>query len=317
MTLDIDGERRAAVIGAGRMGHGIALELARGGFRVRLFDTMPARVSSALEEARRDAGDLVEAGVMQAAEVDAVVGRLEPADDLETAAAGAQFVAEAVAEDLQVKRGVFAQLDRVCPPPAILASNTSSISISEIAQACAHPERVVLAHWVLPPHLIPVIEIAPGVETDRRTLDATRGLLESLGKWPIAISREIPGYVLNRLQFALVREAMHLVADGVTSVEDIDLVMRGSLSRRWPSLGIFRQADMAGLDVYERIFDYLADDLNVSPGPPPNLSAAVAAGHTGAREERGFYAWETGEFDRYLARRNADLVRMLRDDRAG
>ena len=317
MTLRMSGERRAAVIGTGRMGHGIALELARGGFRVRLFDSVPEHVTNALEEARNDAGDLVAAGVLRADEVDTVTNRLEPSGDLENAVSGAEFVVEAVAENLQVKRDVFAELDRRCPPPTILASNTSSISISEIARDCTHPERAVLAHWVLPPHLIPVVEVAPGDSTDPRTVETTCDLLQSIGKWPIRISRDIPGYILNRLQFALVREAMHLVADGVTSVEDIDNLVRGSLARRWPSVGVFRQADMAGLDVYERIFTYLAADLNSSADPPPNLSSAVSSGHTGAREGHGFYDWKPGDLDSYLVRRNTDLVRMLREDRAG
>jgi len=309
--------RRAVVVGAGRMGHGIALELARGGFAVSLFDAAPDRAEAAIAEARQDAQDLVRAGVIAAADVDVIVGRLRAAETLADAAAGADFGAEAVAEDVEVKQDVFAELDRLCPPPAILTSNTSSISISEIAQGCAHPERVALAHWMLPPHLIPTVEIAPGASTDAATITGLRELLESIDKWPVLIRKELPGYLMNRLQFALAREALSLIDKGVTTAEEIDQLMKGVLARRIPVLGIMRQADMAGLDVYRQIFTYLGPDLDASAEPPAFLEEAVAAGHTGAREGRGLFTWEPGEFERYVAARNEALIQALRKDRAG
>ncbi len=309
--------RRAVVVGAGRMGHGIALELARGGFEVALYDSAPGRAEAAVAEARQDAEDLVRAEVIQADAVDEIAGRLRPSDTLEDAASGAMFAAEAVAEDLEVKQAVFQELDRLCPAPTILASNTSSISITEIAERCTHPERVVLAHWMLPPHLLPVVEIAPGAMTDDASIGGIRELLESLDKWPVLVRMEVPGYLLNRLQFALAREALSLIAKGVTTPEEVDMLMKGVLARRMPTLGIMRQADMAGLDVYRQIFKYLGPDLESSGDPPGLLDLAVAAGHTGAREGRGFFEWEPGEAERYTAERNEALIRLLRNDRGG
>lgn len=309
--------RRAVVVGAGRMGHGIALELARGGFTVSLFDAAPGRAEAAIDEAREDARDLVRADVIADADVDAIVGRLRAAETLADAAAGADFGAEAVAEDLEIKQDVFAELDRLCPPSAILTSNTSSISITEIASGCAHPERVALAHWMLPPHLIPIVEICGGESTDAATITGLRELLESIDKWPVLIRKELPGYLMNRLQFALAREALSLIDKGVTSAEEIDQLIKGVLARRIPVLGIMRQADMAGLDVYRQIFTYLGPDLDASAEPPAFLEKVVAAGHTGAREGRGLFAWEPGEFERYVAARNEALIQALRKDRAG
>ncbi len=317
MTQQNQTRGRAAVVGAGRMGHGIALELARGGFDVAVYDSAPGRADAAVEEARRDAHDLVAAGVLASDGIDAVIDRLTPVKDLEAAGADAEFVAEAVAEDLALKREVFGALDRTCPPTAVLASNTSSISISSIAEACRHPERVVLAHWVLPPHLIPAVEVAPGTATSPDTLNRKRELLASIGKWPIMVSQDLPGYLLNRLQFALLREALHLVGSGVATAAEIDRLVRGSLARRMPVLGLFRQADMAGLDVYQRIFEYLGADLNVSPDQPEALVEKVAAGHIGAATGRGMYTWEPGELEAHTERRNAELVRLLRADRSG
>ena len=186
-----------------------------------------------------------------------------------------------MAEDLEVKQDVFAELDRLCPPSAILTSNTSSISISEIASGCAHPERVALAHWMLPPHLIPIVEIAPGESTDAATIDGLRELLESIGKWPVHIRKELPGYLMNRLQFALAREALSLIDKGVTTAEEIDQLIKGVLARRIPVLGIMRQADMAGLDVYRQIFTYLG------PGPRRRRGAARLPGGSRGRRPHG------------------------------
>ena len=306
---------RAAVIGAGRMGHGIALEAARGGFAVAIHDSQPGRAEVAIAEAEADAQDLVAAGLIQTSDIPAIIGRLTPATDLEGAAAGADVVFEAVAEDLEVKRDVFARLDRAAPPGALLLSNTSSLAISDIAASCERPERVALAHWILPPHLIPAVEVAPGPRTSAATILAVRDLLERLGKWPVVLEREMPGYLINRLQFALLREAMDLVGQGVASAEEIDRAVRGSIARRMPVMGLFGQADLAGLDVYRQIFRYLAADLSTVDGPPAALDAAVESGHSGAAAGQGFYSWTEDQRDETLRRRNAELIRLLRADR--
>ncbi len=305
---------RAAVIGAGRMGHGIALEAVRGGFQVAIYDTQAGRAEAAVAEAKADANDLVAAGVIQASDIPTIIGRLTPAIDLESAAADTAVVFEAVAEDLDVKRRVFARLDRAAPPTALLLSNTSSLAISDIAAACERPERVALAHWILPPHLIPAVEVAPGPQTSEATIKAVRGLLARLGKWPVVLEREMPGYLINRLQFALLREAMDLVGQGVASAEEIDRAVRGSIARRMPVTGLFGQADLAGLDVYRQIFRYLAADLSRSTGPPQALDDAVRAGNTGAAVGQGFYSWTEERRDEALRRRNAELIRLLRTD---
>lgn len=313
----VGGYPRAAVIGAGRMGHGIALEAARGGFQVAIYDTQPLRAEAAIAEAKADADDLLAAGVIQAVDIPTIIGRLTPAKDLESAAADAEVVFEAVAEDLEVKRGVFARLDGAAPPAALLLSNTSSLAISDIAAACERPERVALAHWILPPHLIPAVEVAPGPKTSPATIAAVRALLERLGKWPVVLEREMPGYLINRLQFALLREAMDLVGQGVASAEEIDRAVRGSIARRMPVMGLFGQADLAGLDVYRQIFRYLAADLSTIDSPPRALDEAVESGRTGAAVGQGFYSWTAEQRDEALWRRNAELIRLLRADRGG
>ena len=299
------------------MGHGIALEAARGGYQVAIHDVQPGRAQTAIAEAEADAHDLVSAGLVQTSDIPTIVGRLTAAADLEGAAADVDVVFEAVAEDLDVKRSVFARLDGAAPPTALLLSNTSSLAISDIAAACQRPERVALAHWILPPHLIPAVEVAPGPRTSPATIEAVRDLLERLGKWPVVLEREMPGYLINRLQFALLREAMDLVGQGVASAEEVDRAVRGSIARRMPVMGLFGQADLAGLDVYRQIFRYLAADLSTIDGPPAALDAAVAAGRTGAAVGQGFYTWTEDQRHEALRRRNTELIRLLRADRGG
>ena len=297
---------QAAVVGAGRMGHGIALELARGGYRVAIFDAKTGRASTAITEAERDASDLVEAGVIGQGDIPKIIQRLSAEADLKTAVTGARVVFEAVAEDLEIKREVFVQLDQLAPVDALLLSNTSSIGISDIAAVCRQPERVALAHWILPPHLLPVVEVAPGRCTSEGTITAVCDLLEGIGKWPIVLKQELPGYLINRLQFAMLREAMDLVDRGVASAEEIDRAICGSISRRVPTMGIFGQADAAGLDVYHQIFRYLAPDLSRSTEPPSVLDRAVKAGHTGASAGQGFYSWTESEIAEVMARTGTD-----------
>lgn len=308
---------RAAVVGAGRMGHGIALELARGGYQVSIYDLQNERSSQAIIEAEQDAADLVSAGVIKSTDVETIIARLRSAPSIKAASDGVEVVFEAVAEDLDVKREVFAHLDQVAPVDALLLSNTSSIGITEIAVSCRYPERVALAHWILPPHLIPVVEVAPGKQTTESTIHAVRDLLESLGKWPVVLNRELPGYLINRLQFALLREAMDLVGQGVASAMEIDRAVRGSIARRMPVLGLFGQADTAGLDVYQQIFRYLAPDLSRGISSPTVLDEAVRTGRTGATAGRGFYEWSPHDVSSTLNRRNAELIRLLQADRVG
>ena len=163
---------RAAVVGAGRMGHGIALELARGGYEVSIYDVQKGRARQAITEAEQDAADLISAGVIEAADVETIVARLEAVTSIQAAVDGVDVVFEAVAEDLDIKREVFAQLDQYARVDTLLLSNTSSIGITEIAVSCRCPERVALAHWILPPHLIPVVEVAPGEQTNTVSLSS-------------------------------------------------------------------------------------------------------------------------------------------------
>jgi 3-hydroxybutyryl-CoA dehydrogenase len=305
---------RVSVIGSGLMGHAIALEFAVRGFPVQLYDSQPERVADAHERVRRTAQALVGRGVISDAELDAGIGRLTPTGDLAAACAEADYVAEAVPEDLSIKRAVFAELDALCPAHTILASNTSSFLPSLLADATQRADRVIVAHYFNPPHLIPVVEVVRGPQTSAETADATADLLRRIGKTPAILRKEAPGFIANRLQSALIREAISLVEQGVAEPEDIDAVVRLGFGRRLAVFGPFTIADLAGLDVYASMSDVILPTLDRSESAQALLRGHAAAGELGAKSGQGFYAWPREKLEAALAKRDAELLRRLAED---
>jgi 3-hydroxybutyryl-CoA dehydrogenase len=304
-----------AVVGAGLMGHAIALEFALSGYPVRLYDVARERVQAALERARATAAWLAEHGLVAPDRAAAASTLLSGMAELAAAVAGADYVAEAVPEDLEVKRRVYAALDQLCPPEVILASNTSGLLPSALADGLTHPERLLVAHYLNPPYLLPLVEIVPGPRTSPAVVECTVGLLRTIGKRPVVVRREVPGFLANRLQAALYREALALVARGVATVEDIDTVVRDGIGRRLSVLGPFQIMDLAGLDVWHAIGAYLAADLS-NTAELPLLAERVAQGALGAKSGRGFYEWPPDVLQTLTARRDRALIQRTRFDAA-
>ena len=222
--MGIENIRKVAIIGAGLMGHGIAQVFAQAGYQVSM-------------QSRR------EKSVQQAFE------RIEGTTNMNEAAENADFVVEAVPEVLSVKKEVFKNLDKICPEHTILASNTSGLSITEIASATNRPEKVVGTHFWNPPHLVQAVEIVRGLKTSDNTVKITQELLVKVGKKPVIISKDIFGQVGIRILYAMLREAISLLEKDVASVEDIDVVVREALGTRLSVMGLFEMADLSGLDL--------------------------------------------------------------------
>ena len=309
-----DGMERIAVVGAGLMGTSIALDWARAGHSVTIYDADGARARLAPERARELGTMLVRGGVLDDAALDAAVGRLAPGADLADAVRAADYVAEAIVEDLPTKQALYAELDGICPPTTVLASNTSSLMPSALAAPTSHPERVLVVHYFNPAHLIPVVEVVLGPRTTPATVETATGLLRRAGKTPAVLRKEVPGFIANRLQSALLREALHLVEEGVTSMEDLDAVVSLGFGRRLAAFGPFTIADMAGLDVWQAIAVYLFPDLSDADAPSLLLAERAARGDLGLKTGRGFYAWSDEEARAALARRDAELLRHLRPE---
>ena len=281
---------RVAVIGAGLMGHGIALEFAAAGRRVAITDASAVALEQGLANMRRGADTLADLGVAPRAACASAMQRVTAHAALAGAVAGADLVIEAVSEDLALKQRVFAELDRACGAEVVLASNTSTFMPSALAAGARRPERILVAHYFNPPHLLPVVEVVPHPGTAPDVVARVRTLYHSLGKRPVVLQREVAGFIANRLQQALLREAVALVEGGVASAADVDAVTSGSFGRRLAVAGPFEVSDLAGLDVIAAIARELWPDL-ATGGIADLLAAPAAGGHYGAKSGRGFGHW--------------------------
>lgn len=211
--------------------------------------------------------------------------------DLGTAASGADIVIEAAVENLEVKRFIVAELEAVVAPEAIIATNTSALPITQIAAQARHPQRIVGAHFWNPPHLVRLVEVVQAERTSEETVAATIALLEDAGHRAVHVRKDIPGFIGNRLQHALKREAIALVADGVCDAQTVDDVVKCGFGQRLAVLGPLEQSDMVGLGLTKAIHDTLMPDLDGTRTTHPYLESLIAAGHTGMATGQGFYHW--------------------------
>lgn len=279
---------RLAVVGAGTMGHGIAQVGAVAGCEVALTDADPSALQAALGKVQANLDGGVDRGKLTRAAAEAALGRITLRDDIETAAADADIVVEAVLEDLEVKRDLFARLDEVAPPDAVLATNTSSLSVSDIARATSRPQLVLGMHFFNPVHIMKLVEIVVHGGTDMAAVARARDLAEHMGKDPIVV-RDSPGFASSRLGIALGLEAMRMVEEEVAAAEDIDKAME--LGYGHP-MGPLRVSDLVGLDVRLAIAEYLQRELDDARFAPPEiLRRKVQAGELGKKTGRGFYEW--------------------------
>ncbi len=294
--------RRAAVIGTGTMGPGIGAVLARVGIDTALYDVSP----EALEAAK--GGVQLAEGVLErleAAKADGGAIRFE--NDLAAALDGADFVIEAVPEKLELKHEVFKQFEQHVSAEAILASNTSGIPITKIAEATEHPERVVGMHWSNPPHLIPMIEVIPGERTAPSAVEATSELVRRVGYHPV-LEREVPGFVENRILYAILRECLDLVDRGIIDPEGLDLNVRWGIGYKLACIGPMELLDMAGLDIYHAVGSYLNKDLSTSGEVSKTIRDKIEQGRLGMKTGGGIYDYTDEQIGQLRAQRAAKLV---------
>ena len=289
--------RRVAVIGAGLMGHGIALEFAVAGRKVAITDASAAALERGLANLRGGAQTLRRLGLAPRAACDTALERVTAHAGLREAVAGADLVIEAVSEDLSLKQRIFAELDGACGAGVVLASNTSTFMPSALATGTRHPQRILVAHYFNPPHLLPVVELVPHADTDPGVVARMRELYRALGKRPVVLQREIAGFIANRLQHALLREAVALVEAGVASAAEVDAAVSGSFGRRLAVAGPFEVSDLAGLDVIAAIARELWPELAAGATVAELLARPAAAGDYGAKSGRGFGDWPPSKVD--------------------
>lgn len=291
MPRSPDEVRKVAVVGGGVMGRGCAQVFAASGYRVALLGRAQERLLKSVDLMRRDLTSLAERGVGGAGDVEDTVSRISLTVCQEEALEGADFVLECVSEDMSLKQELFARLDRAAGPDAILASNTSVMSITEIAGRCAGKHRILGTHWWNPPYLIPLVEVVRTAEVADEAVESTMALLAAVGKHPIECKKDVPGFVANRLQHALWREAISIVERGIADAATVDEALKYGPGLRLPVLAPLENSDMVGAEVTLAIHSYVLQHLEDSHEPSPLLRKMVEKNELGFKTGRGFYDW--------------------------
>lgn len=294
------------VLGAGLMGVGIATHFARYGHDVWLYDTDSSRIADIGAVASGIVDELIATEQFAADEKTQVVSRLHGTTSLQDIAACGLLI-EAIPERLELKHALYAQLEELIAPEAVIASNTSGLPPDALAEKLTYPERLLIAHFWHPPHFIPLVEIVPGTATKPEYLHALQQRLLSMQLEAVVLDRAAPGFVGNRLQFALLREALHIVKSGIASAEVVDQVMRASLGRRYAMVGPLEAADMTGLSTVQDICRHLLPELATGSDMMSLVADKVANGDTGLRSGQGFYRWDDSRKEYIQQRREHQL----------
>lgn len=285
--MNIQDVRTVGVVGCGLMGSGIAEVCARAGFQVIVREVNEELLRKGLDRIRASMAKAVERGKLSASDMEAAWGRIRGTLDMADFAV-CDLAIEAVIEEMNTKKGVFAELDRICPPRAILASNTSSLSITELGSVTRRPEKVIGLHFFNPVPVMPLLEIVVGLQTSEETVALGRALAERLNK-TVVLSKDRPGFIVNRLLIPYLLDAIRLLEEGVATMEDIDTAIQLGLNH---PMGPFALMDFVGLDTLLFIADAMFEEFkDPRYAAPPLLRRMVAAGWLGRKSGRGFYAY--------------------------
>ncbi len=303
-----------AVIGAGLMGHGIAQEFASAGYRVRLHDVTNEQLEIARTQIEQNLNLLASNAIIQEDDISQTLHRIQTATALEAVAENADFVVEAVTENLALKQQIFGKLDAICPPHTILASNTTALMPSQIGVNAERKDQILNTHYFNPPYLIPLVELIRSPDTSDETVEVTFELLTAIGKTPAIIEKEALGFVGPRLQAALIREAFAIVEQGIASAETVDLVVRNSFGRRLSVAGPFEVFELAGWDLVLAAFEELYKDLNSASDINPLLRQMVESGKLGVKSKEGFYSWTDEKIQQLRERMNNALIQQAKYD---
>lgn len=303
-------ENMVVLAGAGTMGASLAQVYALAGWDTVLYN----RSESGLERARKlielNQATLVQEGIVTSEDSERLRSRINMTTD-KTVFSDAALVVESIVENLDAKRAFWAEVSKLVPDEALLATNTSGLHITDIAEACSAPERFMGQHWLNPPHLLPLCEIIAGEKTAPENVRKMRALVTALGKQPVVVS-DINGFIINRIQFAVLREALHIVDIGAATFEDVDTVLKAGMGLRYAALGPFGVADFGGLDTFDHINSYLNADLADSKVGNPGLHKMVEEGRLGVKSGKGFYDYSGEKADEAIRERDRLYIELAK-----
>ena len=310
--MNLSDIKKVSVIGSGIMGHGIGQTFALGGFEVTLNDISNELLDKALKQIRKNLDTFIEFGITTTDAAREAFSRIKTTANLKEAVKDSDYVVEALPEVMDLKKRVFKDLDTYSPSHAIIASNTSGLSLTVMASEIRRQDQAVIAHWWNPPHIIPVVEIVKGRFTSDETTHLTYQLLAAIGKKPVKLLKEAPGFLGNRLQFALYREALACLKDGIATAEDIDLAVKGTFGFRLPTIGPLETSDFGGLDTFLNICQYLFKEIDRSTEAPDLLKEKVRAGKLGVKTGEGFYAYPGEKAQEKIKERDRQFLQRLK-----
>ncbi len=306
--MTVKGINNVVVVGAGTMGPGMAATFARFGYNTTLSDIKDEQIEKAKGTIDFVFKTLQGGGFVTEQDVAAAREKLTLTTDQAGAVANADFVVETVPERLEIKKAVFTDLAAQAREDAILASNTSGIPITTLQEGLKNPGRIIGMHWSNPPHLIPVIEVIRGAETDQATVDTTVQVIESIQMVPGIVDKDVPGFVENRILYAIMREALHLLDEGVASAEDIDKITKWGIGYKLAVIGPLELLDVAGLDIYTAVASYLNKDLSNNTGISSTVTSKVEEGKLGLKTQGGLFEYTPEQIQELAQKRGRLLV---------
>jgi len=302
---------KVTIVGRGTMGNGIALLFAAKGWRAVINARDHSKDEQSLNMIKANLELLASYDLIGAERIEDTLERISFETNLEIAVAGSDLVIESIVEDLPTKQECFAVLDKICPADVILASNTSAISITEIGEKCANRERIIGTHFWNPPFLLPLVEVVRTEYTKDEIVDRTMKIMNSVGKKPIVVAKDVPGFLANRLQHALVREAFYIVQEGIASPADVDAAINYSFGMRLPFTAPMATSDSCGLDMAASIQSYLFQHLGNSTGPEPVLKEKIDKGELGFKTGGiGMMTWTEQEQEQYRHDLVVNLIKV-------
>lgn len=302
--------KQVILAGAGIMGASLTQVYALAGWETVLYNRSLSGLQRAETLIRLNQKALMAADILTEEQSAAMWHHIQMTTDKHFFAQ-ADLVVESITEDLNTKQTFWAEISSLVPKDTLLASNTSGLKITEIAKACVNPERFMGQHWLNPPHLLPLCEIIAGERTSPENIQKMRKLVEDLGKQPVVVT-DISGFIINRIQFAVLREALHIVDIGAATVEDVDTVLKAGMGLRYAALGPFGVADFGGLDTFDHVSSYLNAELDDSKVGNKRLHKMVQAGKLGVKSGQGFYDYSGDRADEAIQERDQLYIQLAK-----